>query len=83
MSDRPPDDDDFLPWRAEQEHQAMLDEAVHCPSCGFPMPMLLTDSNKPLHAGRFHWWCGNTTCNKRWESHYGELRPRIPEDKEI
>jgi hypothetical protein len=79
-------DPDFEAWldeQAEKEHQAFLEESVHCPACGFPMPLLLTDSNKPLQAGRFHWWCGNETCNKRWESHCGELRPRIPEDKEI
>lgn len=47
------------------------------------MPMLLTDPDKPVNQGRFHWGCSNSTCGRLWESVYGQLVPRVPQDREI
>lgn len=63
--------------------QETLDNCPHCPSCGYPMPIMLTDMNKPFNEGRYAWNCHNETCSKMWESHFGNLVPRVPQDREI
>lgn len=77
MSHPDPDYELWLDAQVEEMvRQERIDNSVHCPACGFPMPTMLTDPEKPFNQGRYWWCCWEESCMKKWESHYGQLVER-------